>query len=268
MSKERDGLSLYFSLERGRRKRDFGTMRARARQTQDDSPERRVEHDDQVEVDEEGKVLPEQRLLHGATVPAHLALTHRGIDGLDGRLLQGQRGGGRRGRRRGVAVIAPGRDPHRSAIHPAAHVPQEPLRGPYHEPATGQESLPYPECPLHTPQTAGTSVVVVVVVVDDGVGGRPACTTRSLSPRHLAARLSSRAPRTRYSSCMASASCSIRALERRSWSTVVRHQRGILIARVTVSRTTCAPSSVLPQLTCCRCRCRRRGEERREKNGA
>jgi len=54
-----------------------------------DSPERRVEHDDQVEVDEESEVLPEQRLLQGAAVPAHLALARRLRR--RGRLLLGQR---------------------------------------------------------------------------------------------------------------------------------------------------------------------------------
>lgn len=111
-------------------------MRTRA-----DSPERRVEHDDQVEVDEEGEVLPEQRLLHGATIPAHLALAGFAAAARRPRLLLGERR---------VVVIAPDRDPHRSTIHPTAHVPQKPLRGPYHDPATGQESVPYPES-LHTP---------------------------------------------------------------------------------------------------------------------
>lgn len=38
------------------------------------NPDRHAEDDDQVDVDEEGKVLPEQGLLHGATVSAGLAV--------------------------------------------------------------------------------------------------------------------------------------------------------------------------------------------------
>lgn len=48
--------------------------RARARTQVCVSPDRHAEDDDQVDVDEEGKVLPEQGLLHGATVSAGLAV--------------------------------------------------------------------------------------------------------------------------------------------------------------------------------------------------